>query len=98
MFLNTIRTQCPIYGDDSDNIFTHLLKDDRLLPEDYIRQGLLYGSNYLPKGYLNEAGIDQDEQEIESPSMVSLRMQRILYLGKQIALVRFPSAASYPYL
>ena len=50
------------------------------LPEDYTRQGLLYGWNYITSEYLDEAGLHHDEQQIETKSMTVYRRQRIHYL------------------
>ena len=90
IFLNTVitLTQHTINLDDTSNAFPHSPNVDRPLPEDYVRQGLLYGWNYVTPAYLDQAGIDQDEQEIEAPSMATLRKQRLLHLGRKIA-VRF---------
>ena len=63
--LNTAVRRYTINLDDTSNVFPHLPKVDRPLPEDYVRQGLLYGWNYVTPAYLAEAGIDHDEQEIE---------------------------------
>ena len=86
IFLNTTVTQYTISLDSTGNAFPHSPKVDRPLPEDFVRKGLLYGWNYVTTEYLDEAGIDQDEQEIEAPSMATLRKQRMLYLGRKIAV------------
>ena len=60
----------------------------RPLPEDYARQGLLYGWNYVTQAYLDEAGISEYERELELPTMAHYRKQRMHYLGRGIAIVR----------
>ena len=88
-FLNKVVIQNNI-NLDSANRFLHSAKVERPLPEDYIRQGSLYGRNYVSQEYLDEAKIDNDEQAIEAPSMAALRKQRIFYLAREIATVRPP--------
>ena len=78
---------------DSANHFPHSAKVERPLPEDYARQGLLYGRNYISQEYLDEAKVDSDEQAIEAPSMAALRKQRRFYLAREIASVRPPPYA-----
>ena len=85
-FLNTVTQRTGDLG--NNNIFPHSPKVDRPLPEDYGRQGLLYGQNYLPSAFLDAAGIDHVEQAIEDSSMALQRQQRILYLGRIITSVR----------
>ena len=78
---------------DNANRFPHSVKVERPLPEDYMRQGLLYGRNYVSQKYLDEAKVDSDEQAIEAPSMAAFRRQRMLYLAREITSVRSPSYA-----
>ena len=87
-FLANIVAQYPTKLDNIGNEFPHGPKEDRPLPEDYVRQGLPYGRNYVTRAYLEEANIDRDEQAIEAPSMAASRKQRIYYLGRRIAFVR----------
>ena len=73
-FLNNIVIQNNI-NLDSANCFLYSAKVERPLPEDYIRQELLYGSNYVSQEYLDKAKIDSDKQAIKAPSIVILRKQ-----------------------
>ena len=91
-FLNNIVVQNNI-NLNSANHFPHSAKVERPLPEDYVRQGLMYGRNYISQEYLDEAKVDSDEQAIEAPSMAALRKQRMLYLAREIASVRPPPYA-----
>ena len=91
-FLNNVVVQNSM-SLDSANHFPHSAKMERPLPEDYVRQGLLYGRNYVSQEYLDEAKLDSDEQAIEAPSMAALRKQRMFYLAREIASVRPPPYA-----
>ena len=75
---------------DSTYRFPHSAKVERPLPEDYIRQGLLYGRNYVSQKYLDEVEVDSDEQANEAPLITALRKQRMFYLAREIASVRPP--------
>ena len=87
-FLNNIVAQHQTNFKNHSNEFPHSPNVDRPLPEDYVRQGLPYGWNYITQAYLEEANIDSDEQGIEAPSMAAPRKQRLVYLGREIAAVR----------
>ena len=82
---------------DGANRFPHSAKVERPLPEDYIRQGLLYGRNYVSQEYLDEAKGDSNEQAIETPSMAALRKQRMFYLAREIASVTPPPYIQCPF-
>ena len=91
-FLNSIVVQNNM-SLDSANHFPHSARVERPLPENYIRQGLLYGRNYVSQDYLDEAKLDSDEQAIKAPSMAASRKQRMFYLAREIASVRPPPYA-----
>ena len=74
--------------DNGTNLFPHFPNADPPLPEDYVRQSLPYGKDYIEQMYLEEAYIDPDAQDIEAPSMIAPRKERLIYLGRQIASVR----------
>ena len=60
---------------NNTNYFPYSIKVERLLSEDYIKQGLLYKRNYISQEYLNKAKINSDKQAIKAPSIVILRKQ-----------------------
>ena len=55
------------------------------LPEDYAMRGLLYADNYFPDGWFERAKVDDDERYFEKGSTMSLRQERILWIGRQLA-------------
>ena len=59
----------------------------RPLPEDFVMRGQLYSTWYFPHTWFMNAGIDADERSLELPSMIQLRIERILWLGLRIASV-----------
>ena len=59
----------------------------RPLWEDFILRGLLYTLWYFPERWFSDAGIDDEERQLEIASMDSARMERILWLGHRIASV-----------
>ena len=88
IFLNSIVTKQQTSFGGSRSEFLHSLDVDRPLPEDYVRQGLPYGRNYVSQVNLDRANLDSEEQGIEAPSMAAPRKQRLVYLGRKIASVR----------
>ncbi|KAL9124853.1 MAG: hypothetical protein Q9217_005866 [Psora testacea] len=57
----------------------------RPLWEDFILRGLLYTRWYFPGTWFSDAGIDDEERQLEAPSMDATRMERVLWLGHRIA-------------
>ena len=60
----------------------------RPLWEDYLLRGLLYTLWYFPQDWFSDAGIDDEERQLEAPSMDDARAERVLWLGHRIAAVR----------
>ncbi|KAL9098764.1 MAG: hypothetical protein Q9163_005636, partial [Psora crenata] len=67
----------------------------RPLWEDFILRGLVYTLWYFPEGWFTDAGIDDEERQLEVPSMDAARIQRILWLGHRIASVCLGKWISY---
>ena len=59
----------------------------RPLWEDFILRGLLYTMWYYPKPWFSDAGIDDEERQLEASSMDVARAERVLWLGHRIASV-----------
>ncbi len=59
----------------------------RPLPEDFVLRGQIYSQSYFPKNWFQEARIDDEERALELPSMTTLRVERILWLGIRITSV-----------
>lgn len=59
----------------------------RPLPEDFDMRGLSWTQGYFPEEWFTEAAVDDEERMLELPSMVAPRVERILWLGSQIASV-----------
>ena len=59
----------------------------RPLWEDFVLRGLLYTVFYFPATWFSKAGIDDEERQLETASMDSMRMERVLWLGHRIASV-----------
>ncbi len=58
----------------------------RPLPEDYALRGLRYSNNYFPEDWFSSDKLEDDEKMFELPSLADERRQRILWLGRQIAV------------
>jgi hypothetical protein len=57
----------------------------RPVPEDYAMRGLVYAEDYFPLDWFDNDKIDEDEKYFEPPSLVDVRRERILWLGRRIA-------------
>ncbi|KAI1181227.1 hypothetical protein F4777DRAFT_585149 [Nemania sp. FL0916] len=55
------------------------------LPEDFALKGLFFVDNYHPADWFLNDKIDDDEKFFEMASMTNVRIERILWLGYQIA-------------
>ncbi|KHO01376.1 uncharacterized protein MAM_00377 [Metarhizium album ARSEF 1941] len=60
--------------------------DRRPLPEDYALRGLLYTQDYFPEGWFDGAEFDETHIVVEPPSIGFQRYERILWLGRRIAM------------
>ena len=56
----------------------------RRLPEDYAMQGLIWSEKVYPKDWLGGEIQDEKEKYINLPSMAMVRLERMLWLGKQM--------------
>ncbi|KAL9598025.1 MAG: hypothetical protein Q9219_004781 [cf. Caloplaca sp. 3 TL-2023] len=65
------------------------LDEDRMhpLPEDFALRGQLCALWYYPDGRFEGAQIDIEERSLEKPSMAAIRVNRVLWLGMEIASV-----------
>jgi hypothetical protein len=59
---------------------------NRPLPEDFAMRGMPWADTYLPAEWFSNLKIDDDEKFFEVPSMTGERKERLLWLGRQIAL------------
>ena len=57
----------------------------RPLPEDFVMRGQLWSEFYFPETWFTDAAVDDEERALELPSMAAPRLERILWLGYQIA-------------
>ena len=57
----------------------------RPLPEDYAMRGLIYTEEYFPLNWFAGEAVEEDEKYFEQASMVDVRKERILWIGRQIA-------------
>ncbi|KAL8823252.1 MAG: hypothetical protein Q9191_006030 [Dirinaria sp. TL-2023a] len=60
----------------------------RPLPDDFGMRGLLYAEDYFPVNWFSDAAVDDEERSLELPSMAAPRVERILWLGIQIASLK----------
>ena len=60
----------------------------RPLWEDYLLRGLPYTLWYFPDNWFADAGIDDEERQLETASMDNARAERVLWIGHCIAAVR----------
>ncbi|KAL8949577.1 MAG: hypothetical protein Q9222_004325 [Ikaeria aurantiellina] len=67
-------------------------KIERPLPEDYFMRGQRFLLEYLPKRWCVDNSVDEEERMLELPSMTASRVDRILWLGVQMAKVRIKYA------
>ena len=61
--------------------------DNRPIWEDFLLRGLTYTLWYFPKNWFSKSGLDDEERQLELPSMDDARIARILELGLRIASV-----------
>jgi hypothetical protein len=61
----------------------------RPLPEDYVLRGLVWTHDYFP-GTWFDVQVDLGERFLEKSTFQTLRVQRILWLGKKLSAVRMP--------
>ena len=59
----------------------------RPLWEDFILRGTVYASWYFPDGWFTTA-LDDEERQLETPSMDDWRSERVLWLGHRVSAVR----------
>ena len=96
IFLNDLISSVNFRNDNMR--FPHSPEMNRPLPEDYARQGLRCGQEYVPQRYLQEANLDIDEYMVEAASMAVTRKERILCLACKIASVSCPLYSTPPLL
>lgn len=65
----------------------HGAGDGRPLWEDFLLRGLTYTLWYFSKDWFSKSGLDDEERQLELPSMDDARITRILWLGFRIASV-----------
>lgn len=61
----------------------------RPLREDFAITGQIWTEGYFPEDWFTKAMVDDEERDLELPSMVEPRVERVLWLGVHIAKVRF---------
>ena len=59
----------------------------RPLPEDFLLRGLMFTIRYFPQKWFANAMVDDEERNLELPSMAAPRLERILWLAARIASV-----------
>tara|TARA_R110002003_G_scaffold75_5_gene6946 strand:- start:286 stop:723 length:438 start_codon:yes stop_codon:yes gene_type:complete len=60
--------------------------DELPLPEDYLVRGLVWAHDYFPEKWF-ERKHDEEERYLELASTVKSRMERVLRLGHELAIV-----------
>lgn len=58
---------------------------DHQLPEDFLMRGLLWAQYYFPPGFFHGALMDEEDRNIDLPSHTVPRVERCLWLGRQLA-------------
>lgn len=59
----------------------------RPLPEDFLIRGLPFGRGYYPQNWFDKAPV-HDERDIENSEVAEARVERVLWLGQRLAVVR----------
>ena len=59
---------------------------ERPLYEDFIMCGQVYALSYYPHKFISDAGVDQEEIDLDLPSMIQPRRLRLQWLGHRLAL------------
>ena len=93
LFLNTEAANCHSTRSIFDEDFPQSSDENggkekpRPLPEDFALRGQIYSQWYFPTTWFTNMAVDDDERTLELPSMVTPRIERILWLGHRIASV-----------
>ena len=92
LFLNTVTDELQSTHDSGESVSQlneeyNEKKRYGPLPEDFALREQVYSMWYFPDDWFRITVIDSDERKHEMPSMVKLRMKRILWLGHGIASV-----------
>ncbi len=60
----------------------------RPLREDFAITGQVWTEHYLPEDWFQKAVVDDEDRDLELPSMTETRRERVLWLAVRIANVR----------
>lgn len=58
----------------------------RPLPEDYAMRGLIYTEDYYPISWFRDSKVEEDEKYFELASMTDARKERLLWIGRRLAV------------
>ncbi|OTA00664.1 hypothetical protein A9Z42_0009160 [Trichoderma parareesei] len=85
--LNYLKRSCKFEPRMDSEVFPGAENQDhyRPLPEDYAMRGLIYTEEYFPLQWFAGEAVEEDEKYFEQASMVDVRKERILWIGRQIA-------------
>ena len=85
--LNYLKRSCKFEPRMDSEVFPGAENQDhyRPLPEDYAMRGLIYTEEYFPLKWFAGEAVEEDEKYFEQASMVDVRKERILWIGRQIA-------------
>ncbi|KAL7812597.1 hypothetical protein V8C44DRAFT_63843 [Trichoderma aethiopicum] len=85
--LNYLKQSCKFEPRVDSEAFPGAENQDhyRPLPEDYAMRGLIYTEDYFPLEWFKGEAVEEDEKYFEQASMVDVRKERILWIGRQIA-------------
>lgn len=87
-FLNALAKSNEIDSRSEDSQFPQPEKGvGRPLPEDFAINGQIWSQGYQPRGWFEDAMVDDEERSFELPSMAVPRVERIFWLGIRIASV-----------
>jgi hypothetical protein len=89
IFLNTLGRSGVVEARFEDREFPpqQMTGTGQQLPEDFAMRGLNWAQNYFPLDFFRGPIVDEEERNLELPSHATLRAERCLWLGFQLASV-----------
>jgi hypothetical protein len=89
VFLNTLGRSGAVEARFEDREFPpqQMTGPGQQLPEDFAMRGLNWAQNYFPLDFFSGLVVDEEERNLEYPSHTTLRAERCLWLGIQLASV-----------
>ncbi len=87
-FLNTIDRRGVKYDCvEGNKLLPRNAETVACLPEDFAMRGQIWSQHYYPVNFFDERPVDYEERTLERPGMITMRVERCLFLARRLASV-----------